>query len=52
MNHVFLNPYPEICYTTATERNATREPFVSTLSSPVSFTLLCYIRRVPGDVML
>lgn len=26
--------------------------FVSTLSSPVSFALLRYIRRVPGDVML
>lgn len=51
MNHVFPRPYPEICYTTATERNAQMEP-LSTLSSPVSFALLRYIRRVPGDVML
>lgn len=27
MNHVFPQSYPEICYTTATDRNAKMEPF-------------------------
>lgn len=47
IHRVFLNPL----HNSSTEE-ATRGPFVPTLSSPVSITLLCYIRGVPGEEML